>query len=98
MNDLPTEVLDQVARAAAPLHPDDRDAFIFACVNLLKSEKIVGPGTINRIIRELLALGTYRVDVVTGAGRPRAGPHHGYDHSGRRGRHGKPAKSTNNAA
>jgi hypothetical protein len=92
MDDLPTEVLDQVARAAAPLHPADRAPFINACLEMLRSETEVGSGTANRIIRGLLTLDVYRRDVVTGVGRPKDGPHHGYDHDARRrGRHSKPA-------
>jgi hypothetical protein len=33
---------------------------------------------------------SFRDRSMTGVGRPRSGAHHGYDHTGRRGRHGKP--------
>jgi hypothetical protein len=65
MSDFPTEILDQVASAAAPLHPADRDGFIDACLIRMRSEVEIGPGTANRIVRELLALGTYRRDAAT---------------------------------
>jgi hypothetical protein len=81
---------------AAPLHPADRNAFINSAVMMLSQEPTVGRGSVHRVVRDLLATGLYRVDVVAGAGRPRAGAHHGYDHAGRRGRHGK--KPTDDAA
>jgi hypothetical protein len=98
MRDLQTDVLDQIARAAAPLHPADHEPFINAAIALLKSEAVIGPGIVNRVVRGLLALGSYRRDVVTGAGRPKAGPHHGYGRAARRARHGKSVKGTGDAA
>jgi hypothetical protein len=87
MSAIPDDALEQLARLAAPLHPADRDPLIHAVIALLKQEP--GPGSVNRIVRGLLALGTYRRDVVTGAGRPKLGSHSGYDQRGRRGKHGK---------
>ena len=46
--------LHAVMLAAAPLHQMDRSAFLVAVVERLGSESTVGPGTVNRIIRELL--------------------------------------------
>jgi hypothetical protein len=84
-----TEILDQVAHAAAPLLPPDRESFIVACVQRLRFEPIASPGVTHRVIRALLATGHYRCAAAASVGRPKAGPHHGYDHAGRRGRHGK---------
>ena len=75
MIDLDENCLDQIAQAAAPLSPLDREAFIDAAIRLLKQEPIFGPGTVNRIVRELLGTGVYRRDAITGVGRPMRGPH-----------------------
>jgi hypothetical protein len=60
MSEFPIEVLNQVARAAAPLAPQDREQFIADCFDTLRLEPEVGPGTANRIIRELLRSELYR--------------------------------------
>jgi hypothetical protein len=88
---LPTECLDQVAQAAAALHPVDRDSFVHAAIARLRFEPAIGPGTANRIIRELLATAAYRRagNLTVGIGR---GPRHA------RGRHSQPAKDTDDAA
>jgi hypothetical protein len=46
---------------------------------------------VNRIVRELLATNLYQRSNTMGVhvGRPQVGPHHPYDHAGRRGHHGK---------
>jgi hypothetical protein len=98
MIDLDENCLDQIAQAAAPLSPLDREAFIDAAIRLLKQEPIFGPGTVNRIVRELLGTGVYRRDAITGVGRPMRGPHDPYDRKGRRGRHGKPPPADDDAA
>jgi hypothetical protein len=54
INPNPLSLSDAVMRAAAPLHQMDRSAFLVAVVERLGSESTVGPGTVNRIIRELL--------------------------------------------
>jgi hypothetical protein len=77
MAELRSDVLDQIARAAAPLMLGDRDPFIRTCITLLKQALDPGPGTVNRIIRGVLALGTYRRAT--------------FPHVGPRGRHGKPS-------
>jgi hypothetical protein len=92
------DILDRVAYAAAPLHPDDRDTFIRDALACLQLEPEPGPGTVNRIVRELLATQLYQRATIVSPGRPKAGPHHGYDHKGRRGRGGKPVKDTDDAA
>jgi hypothetical protein len=94
MGTLPGVVLDRLAELAGPLHPTD----ISAAIALLKQEPDPGLGTVDRVARSLLALGTYRRDVVAGAGRPRAGAHAGTDHAGRRGRHGKLPPADDDAA
>jgi hypothetical protein len=90
MTDPDESCLDAIAQAAAPLWPPDREAFINAAIRLLKQEAVFGPGTVNRIVRELLATGVYRRDAITGVGRPLHEPQHLYARKGRRGRHGKP--------
>jgi hypothetical protein len=92
---LPHECLDQIAQAAAVLHPADRDSFVHAAIARLRFE--IGPGTANRVIRELLATAAYRRagNVAAGPGRPR--PHRGRPRP-HRGRHGKPVKDTDDAA
>ncbi len=42
-----------VNQACAPLLPADRAAFLFALAELLRSEAVIGDGTINRAIRSL---------------------------------------------
>jgi hypothetical protein len=63
-------------QAAAPLHVLDRSAFLLNVAARLRRESIVGPGTVNHIIRELLASKNYRYDgaLAVGAGAPK---HHG---------------------
>jgi hypothetical protein len=82
----PEPVLDELARLAAPIHPTDHDEFIRDAISCLQQEPEPGLGTVNKIVRELLATHLYRIDVAAGVGRPRVGPHHGYP---ARGRHGK---------
>jgi hypothetical protein len=94
---LPDECLDQVAQAAAVLHPADRDSFVHAAIARLRFESVIGPGTANCIIRQLLMTSAYR-RAAASVGRSKAGPHHGYDATSRRGRHGKPVKDTDDAA
>ena len=69
-------------RAAAPLHQIDRSAFLVAVAERLGFESTVGPGTVNRIIRELLATRVYRlaegVAVGTGPSARHLGAHHEY--------------------
>jgi hypothetical protein len=65
---LPESVLAELARLAAPLHPDDRDPLIHSAVLMLSQEPELGPGAVHRIVRSLLATGLYRRDVVAGAG------------------------------
>jgi hypothetical protein len=73
--------LDAVMRAAAPLHQIDRSAFLVAVAERLGFESTVGPGTVNRIIRELKATRVYRLAKELAVGRgPSArhvGPHRG---------------------
>jgi hypothetical protein len=57
---LPQECLDQVAQAAAALHPADRDGFVHAAIARLRFEPAIGPRITNRVIRELLATAAYR--------------------------------------
>jgi hypothetical protein len=52
--------LSAVMAAAAPLHPYDRSAFLASLAARLRHEPEVGPGTVNRVIRELLATKQYR--------------------------------------
>jgi hypothetical protein len=53
--------LDAVMQAAAPLHPIDRGAFLSSVAQRLRLEPVLGPGTMNRVIRELLASKNYRL-------------------------------------
>ena len=73
---------DAVMRAAAPLHQMNRSAFLVAIAERLGFESAVGPDTVNRIIRELLATRVYRLAeehaVGTGPSARHAGAHHGY--------------------
>ena len=68
-------------RAAAPLHQIDRSALLVAVAERLGFESTVGPGTVNRIIRELKATRVYRLAKELAVGRgPSArhfGPHPG---------------------
>jgi hypothetical protein len=64
------------------LHPAGRDSFVHAAIARLRFEPMIGPGTANHIIRELLATAAYRR---AGWSRPS-------------GRHGKPVKDTDDAA
>ena len=72
---------DAVMRAAAPLHQMNRSAFLVAVAERLGCESTVGPGTVNRIIRELLATRVYRLAeelaVGTGPSARHVGPHRG---------------------
>jgi hypothetical protein len=52
--------LDALMNYARPLHQLDRDAFISSFASRLRSEPVIGIGTVNRIARELLASGDYR--------------------------------------
>jgi hypothetical protein len=88
---LPAECLDQVAQAAAVLHPADRDDFVDTAIAWLRFEPVIGPGTANGIIRELLATAAYRR-----AGNLAVGVGRGPRHAG--GRLGKPVKDTGDAA
>ena len=60
-------------RAAAPLHQIDRSALLVAVAERLGFKSTVGPGTVNRITRELLATRVYRLaeELAVGTG-PRA--------------------------
>ena len=73
--------LDAVMRAAAPLHQMNRSAFLVAIAERLGFESTVGPGTVNRVIRELLATRVYRLAeelaVGTGPSTRHVGPHRG---------------------
>jgi hypothetical protein len=60
--------LDAVMQAAAPLHPLDRPAFLSSITRGLRYEPEVGPGTINRVIRELLATKQYRLETALAVG------------------------------
>jgi hypothetical protein len=59
---------------------------VHAAIARLRCEPVIGPGTANRIIRELLATAAYRRvgNLMVGAGP--------------RGRYGKPVKGTGDAA
>ena len=74
--------LDAAMRAAAPLHQMNRSAFLVAVAERLGFESTVGPGTVNRIIRELLKMRVYRLAEELAVGtRPSArhvGAHGGY--------------------
>jgi hypothetical protein len=75
--------LDAVMRAAAQLHQMDRSAFLVAVAERLGFESTVGPGTIKRIIRELLKTRVYRLAeelaVGTGPSAWHVRAHHGYE-------------------
>jgi hypothetical protein len=49
---LTNEQLDAVLRAAAPLAPDRRQAFIAQVTTALQSVPVVGPGNLHRVIAE----------------------------------------------
>jgi hypothetical protein len=51
---LSDEELDAVMAYARPLPPYDRDAFLECIASRLRSEPVIGLGTINKIARELL--------------------------------------------
>jgi hypothetical protein len=53
--------LSAVMTAAEPLHPMDRSAFLSSVAHRLRLEPEIGPGTMNRVIRELLATKDYRL-------------------------------------
>jgi hypothetical protein len=76
-----SDELHAVMLAAAPLHQMDRSAFLVAVAERLGFESTVGPGTVNRIIRELLATRVYRLAeelaVGTGPSARHVGPHRG---------------------
>jgi hypothetical protein len=57
---LDDEALDRVAQLAAVLHPSDRDRLIQDAVGRLHAEPTAGPGTVGRILRELIGTGAYR--------------------------------------
>jgi hypothetical protein len=56
--------------AAAPLHPIDRSAFLAIMAARLRLEPEIGPGTISRITRELLATKQYRRQDSLAVGKP----------------------------
>jgi hypothetical protein len=55
------------------LHPLDRSAFLEGIAARLRREPELGPGTVNRVIRELLATKDYRLAeamAIGGAAKP----------------------------
>jgi hypothetical protein len=60
--------LSAIMAAATPLHPIDRSAFLSSVAHRLRHEPEMGPGTTNRIIRELLASKNYRLETALAVG------------------------------
>src|SRR6516162_10472877 len=60
--------LSAVMAAAAPLQVLDRTAFLSSIAHRLRQEPEMGPGTVNRVIRELLATKQYRLETALAVG------------------------------
>jgi hypothetical protein len=54
--------LSAIMAAATLLHPIDRSAFLSSVAHRLRAEPEVGPGTVNHVVRELLATKQYRYE------------------------------------
>jgi hypothetical protein len=72
--------LDAVMRAAAPLHQKSPNALLVAVAERLGFESTVGPGTVNRIIRELLKMRVYRLAEELAVGTGPSARHVGANH------------------
>jgi hypothetical protein len=58
---LTDDELATVMRAIAPIHRFDRPKILECVARRLRQEPMVGPGTLNKIIRELMATRQYRL-------------------------------------
>jgi hypothetical protein len=65
---LSDDQLSAVMRAAGPLHPADRSAFLHAVAASLRFEPDPGDGTVDRVIRWLLSSGSYRRNAAVAIG------------------------------
>jgi hypothetical protein len=68
---LTDDELSAVQRAAAPVHPQQRDAFLKALAEELERHRVVGPGVVFRAASELQRRFIVQARAETGLAAPR---------------------------